>query len=212
MKKFFLLFVVFGFLAVSSADATEYVIDKAHSTIGFSIKHMVTMVRGNFKDFDGTFSFDEKKPGAGKVKVTIQTASINTNNEGRDKHLQTPDFFDGAKYPTLTFVSKKVTANGDKQYKVVGDLTMRGATKPVTLDVEYLGADAFMDMDGVGFSATAKIDRRDFGLSMGQDKMTAAKNLMVGNDVNITLDIAGTSKASMEKMKKKQKEKAAEKK
>jgi polyisoprenoid-binding protein YceI len=212
MKKFFLLFAAFCFLAVSTANATEYVIDKAHSNVGFSIKHLLTMVQGNFKDFDGSFSFDEKKPAASKIKVTIQTASINTNNEMRDKHLQTPDFFDAAKNPTLTFVSKKVTADGDKHYKVVGDLTMHGVTKSVTLDVDYMGTDSMMGMDSIGFSATTKIDRRDFGLSMGQDKLSTAGNMMVGNDVKITLDIAGTSKASMEKMKKMKKEKEAEKK
>ena len=212
MKKLFLLLTAFGFLAAASVNATEYGLDKAHSHIGFSVKHLLTMVPGEFKDFDGSFSFDEKKPGNGKVTVTIQAASIDTNNEMRNKHLKTPDFFDVEKYPTLTFVSKKVEAAGDKNYKVTGDLTIHGVTKPVVLDVEYMGTDSMMGMDTIGFSATTKIDRRDFGLSMGQDKLSTAGNMMVGNDVKITLDIAGMSKAGMEKMKKMMKDKPADKK
>ncbi len=203
---------VFGFLAAASANATEYGFDKAHSHVGFSVKHILSMVPGEFKDFDGSFSFDEKKPESSKVNVTIQTASVNTNMEKRDAHLQSADFFDAVKFPTLTFVSTKVEAAGDKKYKVTGDLTIHGVTKSVVLDVDYMGTDTIMGMDTIGFSASTKIDRRDFGLSWGQDKLSAAGNLMVGNDVNINIDIAGMSKAGMEKMKKMMKNKPADKK
>lgn len=212
MKKLFLLLTAFGFLAAASANATEYGFDKAHSHIGFSVKHILSMVRGEFTDYDGTFSFDEKKPESSKVKVTIQTASVNTNMDKRDAHLKSPDFFDAEKFPALTFVSTKVEAAGDKKYKVTGDLTIHGVTKSVVLDVDYMGTDAIMGMDTIGFSASTKIDRRDFGLSWGQDKLSAAGNLMVGNDINIDIDIAGMSKAGMEKMKKMMKDKAADKK
>jgi len=212
MKKFFLLLTAFGFLAAASANATEYGFDKAHSHIGFSVKHVLSMVPGEFKDFDGSFSFDEKKPEASKINVTIQVASISTDNEKRDGHLKSPDFFDADKLPTVTFVSKKVEAAGDKTYKVTGDLTLHGVTKSVVLDVEYLGTDTMMGMDTIGFSASTKIDRRDFGLSWGQDKLSGAGNLIVGNDVKINIDVAGMSKAGMEKMKKMAKEKPADKK
>jgi polyisoprenoid-binding protein YceI len=203
MKKYFLLSAALVLLAFAPANAAEYGLDKAHSHVGFSVKHVLSMVPGEFKDFDGSFTFDEKKPEASKVKITIQTASINTNNEKRDGHLKSPDFFEAEKYPTLTFVSKKVTAAGDKKYKVEGSLTMHGVTKPVTLDVDYLGTDTMMGMETVGFSATAKVDRRDFGLSWGQDKLSGAGNLIVANDVFITLDVSGLSKAALEKMKNK---------
>lgn len=207
MKKLFLLLAVSGFLAATSVNATEYGFDKAHSHIGFSVKHILSKVPGEFKDYDGTFSFDPAKPEAGKINVTIQTASISTDNEMRDHHLQSPDFFDAAKYPTIKFKSTGVAkGDSDNQYKVTGNLTIHGATKPVTLDVEYLGADTMpMNKDGsmtaniVGFSATTTIDRRDFGLVW--NKTLASGNLMVSNDVAINLDVAGMDKASLEKMK-----------
>jgi len=209
MKKVMMLFAVLCFVSATTVNATEYGFDKAHTHVGFSVKHILSMVRGEFKDYDGSFSFDPAKPEAGKVNVTIQTASINTDNEMRDHHLQTPDFFDVEKNPTITFKSNSVTkGDGKDQYKVTGDLTMHGVTKPVVLKVDYMGADTMqMGKDGptakvAGFSATTTIDRRDFGLTWGQDKLTAAGNLMVANDVNITLDIAGIDKAGMEAMKK----------
>ncbi|HUO57626.1 MAG TPA: YceI family protein [bacterium] len=207
MKKIFLSFAVFGFLAAASARATDYGFDKAHSHIGFTVKHILSMVSGEFKDYDGTISFDPAKPEGGKVSVTIQTASINTDNEMRDHHLQSPDFFDAEKNPTITFKSTKVAkGDGENKYKVTGDLTMHGVTKSVVLDVDYQGADTMqMGKDGAiakiaGFSATTTIDRRDFGLNWGQDKLTAAGNLMVANEVNIKLDVAAIDKASQKKM------------
>src|ERR1039458_3392367 len=108
MKKFFLLSAASAFLAVASVHAAEYGFDKAHSHIGFSVKHILSKVQGGFKDYDGSFSFDPAKPEAGKIDVTIQTASIDTGVEMRDHHLQSPDFFDAAKYPTITFKSTSV--------------------------------------------------------------------------------------------------------
>jgi polyisoprenoid-binding protein YceI len=208
MKKYFLLSAALVFLAVTSVNAAEYGFDKFHSHVGFSVKHILSKVPGEFKDYDGSFSFDPANPESGKVDVTIQTASISTDNEMRDHHLQSPDFFDAEKYPTITFKSTNVTkGDGDNKYKVVGDLTIHGVTKSVVLDVDYLGADDQpMDKDGkttakiVGFSATTKIDRRDFGLVW--NKTLASGNLMVSNDVNISLDIAGMDIASLNAMKK----------
>lgn len=206
MKRLFLLLGVFGFLTAVSVNAAEFGFDKVHSHIGFSVKHILSKVHGEFKDYDGTITFDPAKPEAGKVKVTIQAASINTDNEMRDHHLQSPDFFDAQKFPTLSYVSKKVVkGDGENKYKVEGDLTMHGVTKPVTLDVEYLGADTQpLDKEGkmtaqiAGFSATTKVDRRDFGLVWNM--ALASGNLMVGNEVDITLDIAAMDKATLKKM------------
>jgi polyisoprenoid-binding protein YceI len=200
MKKMFLAALTLSLLAFTPLRATEYVFDKAHSNIGFTVSHILGKVPGKFTDYDGGFSFDPKSPEKSKIKVTIQTASINTGIDKRDEHLKSPDFFDAAKNPTLTFVSKKVTSAGDQKYSVVGDLTIHGVTKPVTLDVDYLGADEMMGTPIVAFSATTKIDRRDFGLVWGKDKVTAGGNLMVGNDVTIDLDIAGMDKEAAAKM------------
>ncbi len=198
MKKIFMFFAAVSFLAVTSANATEYGIDKTHSHIGFSVRHILSPVPGEFKDYDGSFTFDEKKPESSKVDVTIHAASISTDNEMRDKHLNSPDFFDTAKFPTLIFKSTKVTLDEDKKYKVTGDLTIHGVTKPVVLDVEYMGTDVMMGAKIVGFTATTKINRQDFGLAF--NKVLESGNLMVGNDVTITLDIAGMDKAGMKKM------------
>lgn len=208
MKKLFLLLAVSGLLAATSVNATEYGFDKAHSHIGFKVKHILGMVPGEFTDYDGAFNFDPAKPEASKVKVTIQAASINTDNGMRDNDLRSEKYFDVAKYPTLTFVSTKVTkGDGENKYNVLGKLTIHGVTRPVTLDVDYLGADTMpMSKDGkmtpkiVGFSATTKIDRRDYGLDMSM--VLPSGNLMVGNDVNISLDMTGMDKASLEAMKK----------
>ena len=200
MKKFLLLLAIFGLLAATSVYAEEYVFDKAHTHIGFSVKHILGKVPGNFKEFDGTFKFDTKNPASGKIDVTIQATSINTDNEMRDKHLKTADFFDVEKYPALTYKSKKVSKveGSDNKYKVEGDLTIHGVTKPVSLDVEYLGGDTMMGARIVGFTATAKIDRRDFGLVWS--KTLESGNLVVGNDVDILLDISGMAKADLKKL------------
>jgi polyisoprenoid-binding protein YceI len=202
-KKMFSLLAVLGFLAVTTVRAEEYGFDKAHSHVGFSVKHILSNTPGGFKDYDGTITFDEKKPEASTVDVTIQAASIDTGNEMRDKHLRAADFFDTDKFPTLTFKSTKVTVSAPNKYQVAGDLTIHGVTKPVVLDVDYLGSDSMKMGDGpesklVGFSATTKINRQDFGLAF--NKVLASGNLMVGNEVTITLDVAGQDKASLKAM------------
>lgn len=199
-KKIAGLVLGLALLAAPALYAADYEFDKAHSHVGFSVRHILSNVVGEFTDYTGGFSFDEKKPEASKVDVTIQAASINTGNEKRDGHLKTADFFEVDKFPTLAFKSSKVTSAGGNKYTVAGDLTMHGVTKPVILDVQYLGADNMMGSKIVGFSATTKIDRRDFGLTWS--KTLESGNLMVGNDVTISLDIAGMEKGAMDKMKK----------
>jgi polyisoprenoid-binding protein YceI len=209
MKKISSLIAVLLFAAAGSLWAEDYGFDKAHSQVSFAVKHVLAMTHGEFKDYDGTVVFDEKKPESSKIDVTIQTASIDTANEMRDHHLKTADFFDAEKYPTLTFKSTKVVKAGDKKYKVTGDLTIHGVTKSVVLDVDYLGADVMMGMPIAGFSATTTIDRRDFGLSWGQDKLSGAGNLIVANEVQIKLDISLITKEALKKMAEKAKKPAA---
>jgi polyisoprenoid-binding protein YceI len=177
--------------SLSVASAANFTIDPAHSSVGFSIRHMVSKVNGIFKDFSGTFSFDAKKPTDSVVNFTIQTASVDTQNEKRDAHLKTPDFFDTAKFPTMTFKSTKIVTAGKDKYKVTGDFTLHGVTKPETFVVEFGGA--VKDPWGnnrVGFTATDTIKRKDFGIVW--NKTLDAGSLMLGDDVAITVQVEAT--------------------
>lgn len=207
MRKQVSLLALAAFLTATVAGAEEYGFDKAHSHIGFSIRHIFVPVLGEFKDYDGSFTFDPKNPSKDKIEVTIQADSISTDNEMRDHDLRSDHFFNVEKYPTITFKSRKVDADGKDQYKVTGDLTIHGVTKPVVLDVSYMGSGKMMGSDLVGFTASTTIDRRDFGLTWGQDKLTDAGKVMVGDQVAITLDISGMDKAGLAKMAAKMKDK-----
>src|SRR5437868_10852243 len=148
-RSFVAVAVAAATLATASlalAESTSWKFDPAHSEALFSIRHIFTKVQGRFNDIDGTIQLDDKDLTKSSVDVTIKTASIFTNNDRRDNHLRSSDFFDAEKNPTLTFKSTKVIPGADKKFKVEGNLTMRGVTKPVTLDVEDLGGGAF----GVG--------------------------------------------------------------
>ncbi|HEX6541555.1 MAG TPA: YceI family protein [Ktedonobacterales bacterium] len=141
-------------------------IDTAHSSIEFTAKHMmVTNVRGRFNTFSGDAYIDEANPERSRVDVTIDLASLATGNEGRDQHLRSADFFDVEQYPTATFHSTSVEPRGEDRLHMIGDLTIRGVTKPVTLDVTIEGK--FKDMQGkerYGITATTSFSRKEFGL------------------------------------------------
>jgi len=184
--------VSFGFALVSVAPtpsvAAEYVADHAHSTVGFRIRHLVAKTSGNFTDYDFKLNYDPAKAETAKVEATIRTKSINTQNEKRDEHLRNADFFHVEKYPTMTFVSSQVSRVAPNQLKVDGTLTMLGVSKPVTLNVEEGGV--IKDPWGntkAGFTATTTINRKDFG--MVYNKVLDAGSLMLGEDVEITLEI-----------------------
>ena len=175
------------------AQATEYTVDKDHSHVGFMIRHLVGKVPGSFKDFEGAFNFDEKKPESFKGKFEIKTASVDTANEKRDGHLKSADFFDSEKFPTMTFESKKAHSKGDKKFTVDGDLTLHGVTKPVTLEVEYTGTqkDPYGNTKA-GFSASTKLNRKDFGIVWNKTLDTGGT--ILGEDVKVDLDIEATAK------------------
>lgn len=179
--------------SASSVLAADFVVDPSHSRIGFSVRHLVSKVPGEFKDYEGSFSFDEKKPEASKASFTIKAASINTNFEKRDEHLRSPDFFNTAKHPTLTFVSKKVAPAGKGKYKLQGDITIAGVTKPVTFEVEYAGT-AKDPWGGTraGFTAVSKVNRKDFG--MVWNKALDSGGFILGDDVEIKLDLEAIQK------------------
>jgi polyisoprenoid-binding protein YceI len=179
---------------VSAAQAADYDVDASHSNVDFKIRHMMSKVNGNFGKFSGTFSFDAKKPEAAKGTFTVEATSINTNNEKRDGHLKGEDFFNVGKFPTLTFSTTGFKKAG-KAFAMKGDLTLLGVTKPVTFNVEYLGAgkDPWGNSKA-GFSATGKINRKDFG--MVWNKALDAGGVLLGEEVEITLNIEAAEKAA----------------
>ena len=168
--------------------------DPAHSSAGFSVKHMmVTTVRGDFGKVTGTVDFQPNDPTRSQANVKIDATSIDTRNEKRDGHLKSPDFFDVQKCPEITFKSNRIEkAGGDKRFKVTGDLTMHCVTKPVTLEVEGpngpikhpSGANVY------ALSATGKLNRKDFGLTW--NKTLESGGVMVGDEVNLTVDMEMT--------------------
>jgi polyisoprenoid-binding protein YceI len=177
-------------LAVSGVQAADFDIDVAHSNVGFRIRHLVSKTTGRFDKFSGTVSFDKDKPADLKANVVIQTASVNTDNEKRDTHLKSADFFNVEKFPTMTFKSTGAKKTADDKIQLTGDLTMLGVTKPVTLDVTVGGV--MNDPWGgtrSGFSATGKLNRKDFGMvyNMTMDK----GGLMLGDDVELVIEVEG---------------------
>ena len=183
-----------AFTAVASAAPVKYTIDKAHTEVGFDIRHFFSKVHGRFNDFQGTLVFDDKTPANISVDASAATTSIWTDNDRRDNHLRSADFFDAEKNPTLTFKSTKVTANGKNKYKVAGDLTLRGVTKPVVFDAEFLGAGEVaaggQSMGSkAGFTATTTINRQDYGIKW--NKALDNGGMMLDDNVTIVLNIEG---------------------
>ncbi|RYZ63860.1 MAG: polyisoprenoid-binding protein [Proteobacteria bacterium] len=166
-----------------------YQIDPVHSSVGFSVKHMmIAKVRGSFDKFSGTLVYDKSNPQAATAEATIDAASINTNEEKRDGHLRSGDFFDVEKFPSLTFKSKAVSVTSDG-LSVTGELSIKGITKQVKLEIEG-PSEELKDPYGnakIGLSATTKISRKEFGLSWNAALETGG--VLVGDDITITLDL-----------------------
>lgn len=174
---------------------TAYKIDTAHSKIGFSVRHMMfAKVRGAFTKWSGDLTLDANAIANSSVNVTIDSSSIDTGEAQRDGHLKSPDFFDVAKFPQMTFKSKKVEAAGSKRYKVTGDLTVRDVTRPVVLEVEELGAgkDPWGN-ERIAFNAKTSIERSDYGLKWNQALETGG--VLVGEKVEIEIDVEVIGKA-----------------
>lgn len=162
--------------------------DKAHSEAAFQVRHLLTKVRGRFADFSGTIAFDEQEPERSTVALTIQAASIDTNEPQRDKHLRSADFFEVETFPTLTFTSTAVARKAGNDFVVEGDLTIRGVTKRVTLDVAYLGvARDPWGNSKYGFEAETTINRKDFGLTWNAALETGG--FLVGDEVKVTFSV-----------------------
>ncbi len=179
-------------LTASVAGAAEiYDIDPAHSTVGFKIKHMgISTVLGRFAKFTGTVSLDKNAPKAARAEAVIEAASIDTGIEKRDTHLKSPDFFDVAKYQELAFKSTKISPMKGDQFVMEGELTMHGVTKPIRLDVVSNGS-AKDPWGGTraSYSATAVLNRKDFGLVWNQ--VLDAGGLLIGEEVHIVIEVEG---------------------
>ncbi len=185
-KLFVLLLGVFT-LCGSALAADEYKIDPVHSTVAFSVKHMVVnTVHGRFNDFTGTILLDEKDLSKSSVDVSIKTASINTDNAQRDGHLKSPDFLDAAKYPDITFKSSSVEKKGDG-FVAHGTLTIRGVSKSVDLPFKLNGPISAMGGKLLGAEASLTINRQDYGVSWS--KTLDGGSLVVSNDVKIDINV-----------------------
>ena len=179
-----------AFGANGFAQSSHWEIDPAHSSASFTVRHMmVSNVRGEFTKLAGSLEVVGDDPTTAKVNISIDAGSISTREPKRDAHLRSADFFDVAKFPTITFTSKKVERVGEGRLKLVGNLTIHGVTKEVTLDVEEL-TPTVKDLNGnlrVGAHATARINRNEFGLLWNMP--LEAGGVLVGDDVNITIDV-----------------------
>ncbi|HNR45817.1 MAG TPA: YceI family protein [Anaerolineaceae bacterium] len=164
-------------------------IDTAHSQIQFTVRHlMISKVRGSFEKFSGTVALDESAPANTTVDVQIETGSVNTREPQRDGHLRSPDFFNSEAFPLMTFKSKRVDVVDGHHAKLIGDLTIRDVTREVTLDVEYLGqAKSPWGTTSAGFTATTKINRKDWNLTWNQALETGG--VLVGEEVEISIEL-----------------------
>jgi len=182
--------------ALDLQDLTgDYTLDVAHTRLGFVARHaMVTKVRGAFTEFDGSAHLDFQDPTASTASITISVASISTGQNQRDQHLRNNDFFDAPTYPQITFRSTKVEAVGDDTYRLTGDLTIKGVTKPVEIDVEFTGAarDPYGNVRA-GFDGKAVIKRSDWGISYNAALETGG--VLVSDKITLEFDVSAIKNA-----------------
>src|SRR5439155_4499724 len=175
--------------APAAAAATTWKIDPVHSHVEFAVKHlMISTVKGRFADVEGTIVVDEANPANSRVEVKIATAGVDTREPQRDAHLRSADFFDAERHPYLTFASTRVEPQGDGEFTIYGDLTIRGVTRPVALEGEFLGTNKSpYGFQVAGFSAKTKLNRKDYGLNWNAALETGG--VLVGDEVKISIEI-----------------------
>ena len=195
MIRFARTVVLAAVLAASSVAATAaeetFTFDKNHTLVGFRIRHVVSKVEGRFRDFEGVITIDRQNPSASKVDLTIQTASIDTSAPDRDNHLRSADFFDVAKFPTLTFKSTKVEARGPDRYLVTGDLTMHGVTKSIQVPVKSNGFAKTGKTEKAGFEISMPLDRKDYGLTWNR---AIDQGMLLGDEVEVNIQVEANKK------------------
>lgn len=191
MKRYLIPFILWLILATPVFTfAATWEMDPAHSSFQFKIRHLtVSNVKGDFNKFRGLVMIDDQKITQLKAEISIDAASVNTGHGQRDEHLRGPDFFDVTRYPTITFVSKKVIEAEPGRLKVVGDLTLHGVTREMIVDVEGPTPEVKDPWGNFrrGATATAKINRRDFGLAW--NKVLDAGGVVIGDEVNIYVEV-----------------------
>ncbi len=193
-RKPILIAMIIGLFAVSAAFASdEYEIDVVHSSIGFSVRHlMISNVTGNFNDFSGKLLFDEEDLTKSSIEIEIKSASINTNNEGRDNHLRAADFFNVEKFPEITFKSSKIEKS-EESFVLFGTFTMHGVSKEISIPFEFIGKIIGpMGKQRLGFEGSTKLNRKDFEITW--NKTLDEGGLAVGNEVKIQLNIEAVKK------------------
>lgn len=198
MKNIFRLALGSGIAAIllsfslPFAPAKQWAVDKAHSAVTFSVKHFFTPVEGRFDNFDGEFIFDPENLKESRANFTVDIASVNTQQEKRDQHLQSGDFFDAAKHPKMKFASSRFVKKG-KGYIVYGSLTIKDVTKEIALPFQVLGVGDHPMMEGtkvMGIQAETKISRNDYGVGTG----SWAATMVVGDEVTVKVNLEATSK------------------
>ncbi|WP_405745943.1 YceI family protein [Streptomyces canus] len=173
----------------------DYTIDASHSTIGFTVRHaMVTNVKGKFNEFSGTLHLDGGDPSTSTASIDVKMDSIDTGSADRDGHLKSADFFKIEEFPTMTFRSTKAEALGDEDYRITGDLTVLGTTKPLTIDLEFNGAakDPFGN-ERVGFEGKAEIKRSEWGLTWNAALETGG--VLISDKIKLSFDISAIKNA-----------------
>ena len=178
---------------LAAADSAVYKVDPDHSGVSFSIRHFVSNVRGRFKEFDGVIKYDKANPAASSVSFTVQAKSIDTDNDDRDNHLRSPDFFDAEKFPTWTFTSTSVKAVDADTLEVTGDMTIKGVTRKMTIPVDVLGSVKTPRGEKAGFETSFKVDRKEYGITWNRALDTGGA--ILGDDVKISISIEADRQA-----------------
>jgi polyisoprenoid-binding protein YceI len=176
-------------METAAATTTKWVLDPMHSEVQFKVKHLViSTVSGFFKSFEGSLETESDDFEDAKISFALNIDSIDTNQTQRDEHLKSPEFFDAAQYPQITFTSTSFKKTDDDEFDLVGDLTIKGITKQVKLDAEFGGStDDFYGNTKAGFEVTGKINRKDFGLTW--DGVTEAGSIVVGEEIKLTINV-----------------------
>lgn len=175
--------------ATPSTGVTTWTVDPAHSNVEFAVRHlMIATVKGRFNDVKGTVVHNESNPGASKVEIEIGTGSVDTRAEQRDAHLRSPDFFDVEQFPTMTFKSKRIDGDLNGEFKLIGDLTIKGTTREVALESEFQGQNRDpWGGERMGFEAKGKINRKEFGLNWNQ--ALDSGGWVLGDDIKLSIEV-----------------------
>ena len=172
------------------AEMEVFTFDKAHTLVGFRVRHILTKVEGRFKSFDGTIWIDRQNPAASRVELTIQAASMDTANENRDNDLRSPNYFDVAKFPTITFKSAKIEPKGSDLYEVTGEFSLHGITKTIRVPVKHMGFGKAGKTEKAGFEVSFPISRKEYGITSG--------SALVGDEVEINIQVEANKQAPEE--------------